>query len=59
MGKIRWRETILSLSWKDGKVEQEPLPICYPSTLSLRQKFDVKEAVFRVKIYNNKTENLY
>ena len=28
-------------------MEGEPPPICYPSILSLCQKFDLKEAVFQ------------
>ena len=42
-----------------GRMEEETSPICHPSDISLRQKFDLKEAVFRAKIYNNKTASLY
>ena len=52
-------------------MEEESVRNFCPSTLSLslansplfyyflRQQFDLKEAVFRVKIYNDKTESLY
>ena len=50
--------------WKRKSSESSILPFTTDANLpagfkTLRGKFDLKEVVFRVKIYNNKIESLY